>query len=73
MRRVGALGGPASLEQFLGSSAGLSLATMTRLATQWQADHTAFQDRDLSARDYVYVGADGVHLRMRLEEAKPRS
>jgi hypothetical protein len=26
--------------------------------------------RDLSATDYVYVWADGVHLRIRLEEAK---
>src|SRR5690349_21915 len=59
-----------ALEQFLGSSAGLSPATVTRLTAQWQADHTAFMDRDLSATDYVYVWADGVHLRIRLEEAK---
>jgi len=59
-----------ALEQFLGSSAGLSPATVTRLTARWQADHTAFMDRDLSARDYVYVWADGVHLRIRLEEAK---
>ncbi len=59
-----------ALEQFLGSSAGLSLATVTRLTTQWQADHAAFMDRDLSATDYVYVWADGIHLRIRLDEAK---
>ncbi|MFE7043663.1 IS256 family transposase [Streptomyces atratus] len=59
-----------ALEQFLGSSAGLSPATVTRLTAQWQADHTAFMDRELSATDYVYVWADGVHLRIRLEEAK---
>jgi transposase-like protein len=59
-----------ALEQFPGSSAGLSPATVTRLTARWQADHTAFQDRDLSATDYVYVWADGVHLRIRLEEAK---
>lgn len=59
-----------ALEQFLGSSAGLSPSTVTRLTAQWQADHTAFQDRDLSGTDYVYVWADGVHLRIRLEEAK---
>ncbi|MFL5994487.1 MAG: IS256 family transposase [Streptomyces sp.] len=58
------------LEQFLGSSASLSPATVTRLTTHWQTDRTAFQDRDLSATDYVYVWADGVHLRIRLEEAK---
>ncbi|MEU9602804.1 IS256 family transposase [Streptomyces sp. NPDC048109] len=59
-----------ALEQFLGSSAGLSPATITRLTAQWQADHKAFMNRDLSATDYIYVWADGVHLRIRLEEAK---
>ncbi|MDI5904824.1 MULTISPECIES: IS256 family transposase [Streptomyces] len=59
-----------ALEQFLGSSAGLSPATITRLTAQWQADHKAFMNRDLSATDYIYVWADGVHLRLRLEEAK---
>ncbi|WP_225097442.1 IS256 family transposase [Streptomyces sp. CoH27] len=58
-----------ALEQFLGSSAGLSPATVTRLTKQWQADHAAFQDRDLSASDYVYVWADGVHLKVRLGQA----
>lgn len=37
-----------ALEQFLGSSAGLSPATVTRLTTQWQADHKAFGERDLA-------------------------
>ncbi|MFC8431903.1 IS256 family transposase [Streptomyces sp. NPDC057253] len=59
-----------ALEQFLGSAAGLSPATVTRLTQQWQADHTAFMDRDLSQVDYVYVWADGIHLNIRLEEAK---
>ncbi|MFB6851027.1 IS256 family transposase [Streptomyces sp. NPDC056341] len=59
-----------ALEQFLGSSAGLSPATVTRLTTQWQADHKAFGERDLSATDYVYVWADSIHLRIRLAEAK---
>lgn len=59
-----------ALEQFLGSAAGLSPATITRLTAQWQADHTAFMDRGLSTTDYVYVWADGVHLRVRLDGAK---
>ncbi|MFD8463476.1 IS256 family transposase, partial [Streptomyces antimycoticus] len=59
-----------ALEQFLGSSAGLSAARVTRLTTQWQADHAAFMDRDLAEVDYVYVWADGIHLNVRLEEAK---
>ncbi|MFF0190983.1 IS256 family transposase [Streptomyces sp. NPDC005244] len=59
-----------ALEQFLGSTAGLSPATVTRLTQQWQADHTAFGERDLFATDYVYVWADGIHLRIRLDQAK---
>ncbi|MEU2133964.1 IS256 family transposase [Streptomyces sp. NPDC018352] len=59
-----------ALEQFLGSSAGLSPATLTRLTQQWQADHQAFGERDLSATDYVYIWADGIHLRICLEQAK---
>jgi len=49
-----------ALEAFFGSAAGLSAAVITRLATQWQADHEAFGCRDLTDRDYVYVWADGV-------------
>jgi putative transposase len=59
-----------ALEQFLGSAAGPSSATVSRLTAQWQADHDAFIRRDLSGCDYVYVWADGVHLKVRLEEAK---
>ncbi|MFK0160907.1 IS256 family transposase [Streptomyces sp. NPDC090493] len=59
-----------ALEQFLGSAAGLSAATVTRLTQQWLADHAAFMNRDLSQADYVYVWADGIHLNIRLEEAK---
>ncbi|MFC9431714.1 IS256 family transposase [Streptomyces sp. NPDC056987] len=59
-----------ALEQFLGSSAGLSPATVTRLTQQWQADHQAFGERDLSGSDYIYVWADGIHLRIRLREAR---
>ncbi|MCX2971202.1 MULTISPECIES: IS256 family transposase [Streptomyces] len=59
-----------ALEQFLGSSAGLSPATVTRLSQQWQADHRAFGERDLSGSDYVYVWADGIYLRIRLRETR---
>ncbi|WP_457030751.1 IS256 family transposase [Kitasatospora sp. P5_F3] len=58
-----------ALEQFLGSAAGLSPATVTRLTKQWGYDHTAFQERDLSDRDFVYVWADGVHPKVRLGQA----
>jgi len=59
-----------ALEQFLGSTAGLSPATVSRLTATWTEDHKAFQARDLSKEDFVYVWADGVHLKVRLDEAK---
>jgi transposase-like protein len=58
-----------ALEQFLGSAAGLSGPTVNRLTKQWTDDHTAFQARDLSGSDYVYVWADGVHPKVRLGQA----
>ena len=57
------------MEQFLGSSAGLSSATVTRLTRQCTADHAAFQRRDLAGSVYVYVWADGVHPKVRLSQA----
>ncbi|TLQ43722.1 IS256 family transposase [Streptomyces marianii] len=59
-----------AMEQFLGSAAGLSSATVTRLTKQWSDDHAAFQERDLSGADYVYVWADGVHPKVRLGQAR---
>ena len=59
-----------ALEQFLGSAAGLSAATITRLTKQWGEDYAAFTQRDLSTVDYVYVWADGVHVNVRLDEDK---
>lgn len=57
------------LGALLGEEAsGLSPTAITRLTAVWQADYEAFQKRDLSNRDYVYVWADGVHFRIRLEE-----
>ena len=61
--------GPA-LEQFLGSGAGLSAATIGRLTTQWQDDAKAFGSRSLAGVDYVYCWVDGIHLKVRLEQDK---
>ncbi|MET3805237.1 transposase-like protein [Nakamurella sp. UYEF19] len=61
--------GPA-LEQFLGSGAGLSAATITRLTTQWQDEARLFADRSLSGVDYVYLWVDGIHVNVRLEQEK---
>jgi len=61
--------GPA-LEQFLGTDAGLSAATITRLTTQWQDEAAAFNTRSLAGTDYVYMWVDGIHLKVRLEQDK---
>ena len=57
-----------ALSQFLGSSAGLSPATITRMTTQWQGEAAAFARRDLSEVDYVYMWVDGIHVKVRLEQ-----
>jgi transposase-like protein len=59
-----------ALEQFLGTGAGLSASTVTRLCEQWQAEQHAFAARDLSQVDYVYCWADGIHVNIRLGEDK---
>jgi putative transposase len=38
-----------------------------RITAAWQAEYEAWQRRDLSARRYVYVWADGVYLQARME------
>src|SRR5687767_7917093 len=48
-----------ALEQFLGSAAGLSAATVNRLTVQWQDDASAFGKRSLADSDYVYLWVDG--------------
>ena len=59
-----------ALEEFFGRSAGLSASVITRLTKQWQAEQSAFAERRLDDRDYVYIWADGVHFNVRLEEAR---
>src|SRR5205809_4597221 len=59
-----------ALAALLGKAApNLSPAVITRLTAEWQADYDGWQKRDLSARRYVYVWADGVYLQARMEEA----
>ncbi|MGP3921543.1 IS256 family transposase [Nonomuraea sp. 10N515B] len=59
-----------ALGQFLGSTAGLSAAVITKLTEQWKAEQRAFAGRDLSGVDYVYLWVDGIHVNIRLEEHK---
>ena len=57
------------LAALLGKDApNLSPAVISRLTAEWQGDYDAWQKRDLSARQYVYVWADGVYLQARMED-----
>src|SRR4051794_11473373 len=52
-----------ALPALLGPAArGLSATTVRRLTEAWQEEHARWQRRDLSARRYVYLWADGVHF-----------
>ncbi len=59
---LGALLGP--------NAAGLSSSTISRLKADWGAEYERWQRRDLSARRFVYVWADGVYFQPRMEEQK---
>ena len=57
-----------ALASILGAEApNLSPGVMSRLTAEWQDDLDRWQRRDLSARRYVYVWADGVYLQARME------
>ncbi|MFQ5944561.1 MAG: IS256 family transposase [Anaerolineales bacterium] len=49
-------------------AAGLSPTTISRLIRIWQDEYRAWRKRSLVGKDYVYLWADGVYFRVRLEE-----
>ena len=49
-------------------AAGLSPSNIARLKEIWADEHKIWEKRDLSAKRYVYIWADGIHLQARLEE-----
>lgn len=58
-----------ALEELLGPEAsGLSPSTIDRLRASWGADYEQFCNKDLSKADFVYIWADGIHFKIRLEE-----
>jgi transposase-like protein len=57
-----------ALAALLGRDApNLSPSAIARLRDEWETDHARWQKRDLSARHYVYLWADGVYLQARME------
>jgi putative transposase len=60
-----------ALAALLGKDApNLSPAVLTRLKASWQEEYARWKSRDLSAKRYVYVWADGVYLQARMEHDK---
>ena len=58
-----------ALRDLLGEDAsGLSSSSIQRLTTSWQAEHTAFRQRELRFHRYAYLFVDGVHMSVRLGE-----
>jgi len=57
-----------ALSALLGRDApNLSPGVISRLTADWEKEHERWQRRDLSARRYVYIWADGVYLQARME------
>ncbi len=50
----------------------LSGDTVLRLRKVWAAELSAFEKRDLSARNYVYIWADGVYFQAPMEQESIR-
>ncbi len=58
-----------ALAALLGQDAGgLSASSIARLKEAWVDEHARWRDRDLSAKRYVYVWADGIYVQARLED-----
>ena len=57
------------LSALLGKNApNLSPQVITRLKAEWKSDLERWQGRNLAARRYVYIWADGIHLQARMEQ-----
>jgi transposase-like protein len=58
-----------ALQALVGEHAkGLSANVVVRLKEQWAEEYDAWSQRDLSEKEYVYVWADGIHVKVRLED-----
>lgn len=58
-----------ALQALVGERAGgLSANVVVRLKEQWADEYDAWMQRDLSEKEYVYVWADGIHVKVRLED-----
>ena len=62
---------PETLRAILGDDAkGLSPSVIQRLTVKWQGEYDSWCKRDLTGKEYVYVWADGVYVKSRLDGEK---
>ena len=63
-----------ALESLIGPSAkGFSPNVIVRLKERWSGEYDEWSRRDLTGKQYVYIWADGIHVRIRLEDpANPK-
>ena len=58
-----------ALQALVGEKAkGLSANVVVRLKEQWAEEYDQWRERDLFEKEYVYVWADGIHVKVRLED-----
>jgi len=58
-----------ALQSLLGENAkGLSANVVVRLKEQWSNEYDEWIKQDLSKKEYIYVWADGIHVKVRLED-----
>jgi len=58
-----------ALQALLGEKApGLSANVIVRLKEQWGEEYDQWCQRDLAEKQYVYLWADGIHVKVRLED-----
>ncbi len=63
---------PEALKAILGENAGgLSPTNIVRLKEIWEDEYRQWCKRDLSGKRYVYVWADGIYFKVRLEPDRP--
>lgn len=62
---------PEALQALLGPDAkGLSANVIVKLKDAWNEEFKAWQKRDLSQKEYVYVWADGIYCNVRLDDER---
>ena len=58
-----------ALQALVGERAkGLSANVVVRLKEQWSDEYDTWMKRDLTGKHYVYIWADGIHAKVRLED-----